>query len=306
MRGLWLFPGQGGQRAGMLANVSPKLKKQVENWTDLKLVDTDEGYRNSQQIQVGILLKQVDEVDRLTKLGHKPTLVAGHSLGVFGAAYAAGVITKEDIFKLVSLRAQLMEKSYPHGYGMGVVVGMTRNELGKLVKQVHSQANPVYLSNQNSELQNTLSGKLTAVDQVLALAEKNGARKAKRLRVPNPSHSPLMAKAADQLTKALAKLKLAPPKCIYLANNNGHAVKSLDEVKYDLGNNLIHPVFWETMLSVALEYQPDYSCEFAPGTAFTKLLKAKNDSLPTITLANMSVDDADFLLKKWQKGIENG
>lgn len=301
LRNLWLFPGQGGQAAGMLDQISPQLKEQVEKWTKVKLLDTTEGYQDSVQIQLSILLLQIDQVDRLKKLDWQPTLVTGHSLGVFAAAYAAGVINKEDVFKLVALRAKLMQECYPEGYGMGVVVGLSRPEVKKLVAQIHSDTNPVYISNQNSEMQNTVSGKISAIKQVLELAKENGAAKAKLLHVPNPSHSPLMQKAADRLNEFISQLDLQQPSCIYLANYNGHAVRNLKDIKYDLGNNVIYPVLWETMMQVALEYQPDVSSEFSPGTAFTKLLKAKTDQLHMVTLSTMSVDDADYLFNKWEK-----
>ncbi|WP_308556450.1 acyltransferase domain-containing protein [uncultured Lactobacillus sp.] len=301
LRSLWLFPGQGGQRAGMLTNVDQDLKEKVTNWTGVNLLDTEEGYQNSQQIQLSILLLQIDQVNQMKKLGWKPTLVAGHSLGVFGAAYAAGIIKLKDVFRLVSLRAKLMQDSYPEGYGMGVVVGLSRREVGEIVNQVFSNNEPVYLSNQNSELQNTVSGKLTVIKKVLDLAKKAGASKAILLHVPNPSHSPLMKPVAKKLEKAISKLELRKTDCIYLANYNGHPVKDLDGIKYDLANNLIYPVYWETMINVALEYQPNVSVEFSPGLAFTKLLKAKTNQLSTITLQNMSIDDADFLLNKWKE-----
>ncbi|RVU70776.1 MULTISPECIES: ACP S-malonyltransferase [Lactobacillus] len=301
MRSLWLMPGQGGQKARMLAEVDPELKAQVETWTGVKLLDTEEGYQDSQQIQLSILLLQVEQIDQLQQLGWQPDLVAGHSLGVFGAAYAAKVIGKEDVFKLVALRAKLMQDSCPAGYGMGVIVGLSRPAVKKLVEQVHADDNPVYLSNQNAEMQNTISGKITAIQSVLELAKENGAAKAKLLKVPNPSHSPLMAAAAKKLQEFLQTLTLQAPECIYLTNFNGHATRKLQDVAYDLGNNLIHPVYWETMMQVALEYEPTVSCEFSPGTAFTRLLKAKMDQLQTVTLETMSIDDADFLFNKWEK-----
>lgn len=300
MKSLWLFPGQGGQKAGMLKEVDPVLKEKVEHWTKVRLLDSEGGYQNSQQIQLSILLLQVDQVDRLKAKGWKPDLVAGHSLGVFAAAYAANVIKQEDVFKLVSLRAKLMQDSYPQGYGMGVIVGLSRQEAQQLVDQVASADQQVYLSNQNAELQNTLSGKITAIEAVLELARKSGAAKAKLLRVPNPSHSPLMQEVADQLRAALHQLDLTEPNCIYLANNNGHPVKTVEEISYDLANNLTHPVFWETMINVALEYDPQVSVEFSPGTAFTKLLKSKTDQIANIALADLTIDDADFLLNKWE------
>lgn len=304
VKSLWLFPGQGGQKSGMLKKVAPSLKSNVENWTGVKLLDSESGYQDSQQIQLSILLLQVDQVDQLKKRGWQPGLVAGHSLGVFAAAYAANVIDQKDVFKLVALRARLMQQSYPEGYGMGVVVGLSRKEVADLVKQVNEPENPVYLSNQNSELQNTLSGKLVGINRVLELAENTGASKAKLLRVPNPSHSPLMQKVADRLEAEISGINLQKPTCVYLANNNGHPVNDVAGIRYDLANNLVHPVFWETMINVALEYEPQVSIEFAPGTAFTKLLKVKTSQMSHITLQNMTISDADYLLNKW-KGKNN-
>lgn len=301
LQSLWLMPGQGGQKAGMLANVDLNLKKQVEEWTNTHLLDTEEGYQDSVQIQLSILLLQIDQIDQLKKLGWQPNLVAGHSLGIFAAAYAADVISKKDVFKLVALRAKAMQDVCPSGYGMGVIVGLSRRQAQNLINQVHCDTEPVYLSNQNSELQNTVSGKLTAIEKVLQLAKEAGASKAKMLKVPNPSHSPLMQPAADKLTTFLETIQLHSPSCIYLTNYNGHATKNLKNIKYDLGNNLLHPVYWETMMQVALEYQPTVSCEFSPGDAFTKLLKAKTDQLHNITLSTMSIDDADYLFNKWEK-----
>lgn len=301
LRSLWLMPGQGGQKAGMLEDVSTELKEQVENWTGTQLVDTDKGYLDSVQIQLSILLKQVAQIDQLQELNWQPELVAGHSLGIFAAAYAANVIDKKDVFKLVALRAKAMQESCPKGYGMGVVVGLSRKQVQKLVNQVHSDKGPIYLSNQNSELQNTVSGKIAAIQQVLQLAQKNGASKAKLLKVPNPSHSPLMQAAAEKLNAFLDTINLHSPDCIYLANYNGHATRKLADIKYDLGNNLLHPVYWETMLQVALEYQPTISCEFSPGETFTKLLKAKTNQIHNVTLSTMSIDDADYLFSKWEK-----
>lgn len=77
------------------------------------------------------MLLQIDQVDQLKKLGWQPTLVAGHSLCIFAAAYAAGVINKEDVFKLVALRTKQMQECYPEDYGMGVVVGLSRPEVKK-------------------------------------------------------------------------------------------------------------------------------------------------------------------------------
>ncbi|KRN22513.1 ACP S-malonyltransferase [Lacticaseibacillus camelliae] len=302
MNSLWIFPGQGGQHAGMLADVDADLRSHVADLLGMKLLDTDIAYQDSVQLQVGIELLQVAQVDAMFKAGLKPHLVAGHSLGVFAAAYAIGSLEKDDLFRVVKRRAELMQGAYPTGYGMGVVVGLSRDAVEKLVAQVHSTAHPVYASNQNAEDQTALSGELTAIDEVVALAKQNGAVLARRLKVPVPSHSPLMTKVSTQLAAAMADVELKKPAGIYLANYSGRAVRQTPPMREDLTSNLKHPVYFEAMMGVAHDYQPDSIVNFSPGRPFRKALGQKFGDLHQISLDQMSVSDAAFLLNKWERG----
>lgn len=301
MNTLWMFPGQGSQRQGMLSTTALSLRKQVTELTGIKLEDTDQGYMDSVQIQLSILILQLSQVDEMKATGWQPNLVAGHSLGVFAAAYAAGVIKTTDAIKIVALRAKEMQNAYPKGYGMGVIVGLLRNEVAAIVDSEFDEKEPVYVSNQNSQLQVTISGNIAGIKQILEKAKQQGAQKAKLLRVPVPSHSPLMRGVAKELTDALGKIQLQKPTCIYLADYNGHATRSVEEVAYDLGNNLAYPVYWDVMMDVAKEYLMDSAVEFSPGHVMTGLLKTKLPDMRTISMADMGLDDAKFLLTKWQK-----
>ncbi|MFC6176562.1 ACP S-malonyltransferase [Companilactobacillus huachuanensis] len=299
MRTLWIFPGQGGQSSGMLDNVPQDLKTKVKDLTGVELTDDEEAYKDSIKIQLGILILQLYNIRQLQSIDERPDVVAGHSLGVFGAAVAAGVLTEEDAIKIVFLRATKMKEAYPVGYGMGAIVGLTRKEVTVLVERV--MAPDVYVSNQNSELQTALSGSLDGIKKVLALAKDNGAQKTLILKVPNPSHSPLMQSAADALQEAFKTVELKRPNCTYLTNYNGHAVHTVDEVKKDMINNLIYPVYWDTMMNVASELGIDTTIEVMPGHAFTKLIHTKLPDLRNITMSEMGIDDTEFLLKKWRK-----
>ncbi|APX72338.1 acyltransferase domain-containing protein [Companilactobacillus allii] len=299
MRTLWIFPGQGGQRPGMLSNVPRDLLTKVKDLTGVTLNDDEESYKDSIQIQLGILILQLQNIRQLKSIEEVPDVVAGHSLGVFGAAVAAGVLTEEDAIKTVFLRSTKMKEAYPVGYGMGAIVGLTRKEVTSLVEKANLP--DVYVSNQNSELQTALSGSLDGINKILALAKDNGAQKAVILKVPNPSHSPLMQSAATALDSAFETIDLKKPKCTYLTNYNGHAVQSVDEVKKDMVNNLIYPVYWDTMMSVASELGIDTTVEVMPGHAFTKLIHTKFPDLRNITMSEMGIDDTEFLLKKWRK-----
>ncbi|KRK79382.1 ACP S-malonyltransferase [Companilactobacillus nodensis] len=299
MRTLWIFPGQGGQRPGMLKDVPQDLKLKVKELTGMELTDDGVAYQDSIQIQLGILILQLFNVRQLTQIKEKPEVVAGHSLGIFGAAVAAGVLSEDDAIKIVFLRSTKMKEAYPVGYGMGAIVGLTRKEVTALVKQVN--APDIYVSNQNSELQTALSGSLDGINKVLDLAKENGAQKALILKVPNPSHSPLMQSAADALKEAFKTIELHRPTCTYLTNYNGHAVHTVDEIKKDMINNLIYPVYWDTMMSVASELGIDTTVELEPGHAFTRLIHTKFPDLRNITMSEMGIDDTEFLLKKWRK-----
>lgn len=286
----------------MLQDVPSEMLTMVKTLTGVNLTDDEQAYQDSIQIQLSILILQLFNIRQLKQIGQKPDAVAGHSLGIFAAGVAAGVISESDAINVVYLRSKKMQESYPIGYGMGAIVGLTRKEVDKLVKQVNCDDKPVFTSNQNSELQTVISGSLEGIKQVLALAKENSAQKTVMLKVPVPSHSPLMQSVVDVLEQSLAKITLHDPQCTYLANYNGHAVHKVDGVKYDMINNLVHPVYWDTMMDVAKEVGIDTSLEVLPGQTFTKLVKSKFPDFRTITMNNMNLDDIEFLLNKWKRG----
>ncbi|PMD73233.1 acyl transferase [Companilactobacillus nuruki] len=302
MKTLWIFPGQGGQKSRMLKDVPAELFQKVKDLTGIELTDNDKAYQDSVQIQLGILILQLFNIRQLKQRGFKPDAVAGHSLGIFAAGVASGSIDEDDAIKIVYLRSEKMQESYPTGYGMGAIVGLTRREVNTLVKKINEETQPVFTSNQNSELQTVISGSIVGINKVLDLAKSNGAQKAVLLKVPVPSHSPLMQSVADVLEKALADVLINDPNCIYLANYNGHAVRKSAGIKYDMINNLVHPVYWDTMMDVAKEMGIDTSLELQPGQTFTRLVKSKFSDFRTITMNNMNLDDIEFLLNKWKRG----
>ncbi|KRK78440.1 ACP S-malonyltransferase [Companilactobacillus alimentarius] len=299
---MWIFPGQGGQRSGMLKEVPQEMIQRVKELTGVQLQDDEKAYHDSIQIQLGILMLQLFSIRQLQSIKQKPDAVAGHSLGIFAAAVASGVISEDDAIKIVYIRSMKMQESYPTGYGMGAIVGLTRKEVSNLVSQVNNNDQPVFTSNQNSELQTVISGSIVGIKKVLTLAKENSAQKTVLLKVPVPSHSPLMQKVADVLEKELANIELQNPQCTYLANYNGHAIRKVDGIKYDMINNLTHPVYWDTMMDVASELGIDTTLEIKPGQTFTKLVKSKFPDFRTITMNSMNLDDIEFLLEKWKRG----
>ena len=235
--------------------------------------------------------------------GIKPDLVAGHSIGAFSAAVACGALSFENAAELVYHRANLMRTSYPSGYAMGVIVGLTRSEAEKVVAETFDPNEPVYLSNENCPLQHTISGSITGLEKTLAAAKTQQARTAKLLKVPVPSHCVLMNDTVEKFKPYMDTVSVKDADCLYLKNIDGRATKDAEEIRKDLLENLAFPVQWNQMMGIAHELGMDLTIEFPPGNTLTKLIHARfgvDQGIRTLNLDQHGVDDTTFLYQKWR------
>jgi malonate decarboxylase epsilon subunit len=160
----------------------------------------------------------------------EPDVVAGLSVGAFAAAVAAGALAFKDGLNLVKLRAELMEKAYPQGYGLAAVVGLSETHLSQIVSEFNQPASPVFVGNLNAPTQFVIAGSDSGIEAVLNRAKNEGARSAKRLEVSVPSHCVLLKSVADELTSRIAKIEIKTPKAIYVGNRTS---ASVDGASYD-------------------------------------------------------------------------
>ena len=119
-RSVWLFPGQGGQSLEMLKGISDSTFSLIQSITGIDYRTIKPNFSSTIDLQLLIFALEADSADALLKMGMQPSMVAGHSLGAFGAAYCARVLSLEESIRLVYERAQLMESLFPQHYGMGV------------------------------------------------------------------------------------------------------------------------------------------------------------------------------------------
>src|ERR671910_913218 len=196
----FLFPGQGSQRPGMLHDLPdhPATRDMILRAVgvlsrDVLDLDTPEALGSTIAAQLGLLIVGATTARILVEEGCEPDFVAGHSVGAFAAAVAAGALAYPDALCLVELRARTMLEAYPHGYGMGVVVGLDERTVSRLAAESATPKDPLHAANVNAPLQVGVSGADSALERVLGLAREHGARSARRLAVPTPSHTPLMA-----------------------------------------------------------------------------------------------------------------
>ena len=291
MSAAFLYPGQGAQFAGMLhqlpdrTEVNETLREASEALGyDVQMLDTEKALSSTVQVQLALFISGVAATRALTAAGVKPDIVAGLSVGAFAAAVAAGALAFKDGLSLVKLRAELMEKAYPEGYGLSAVIGLNEQQLSAIVQEVNKPESPVFLANLNAPTQIVIAGSDSAMDGVRNRARNEGARVAKRLHVSVPSHCSLQQHAAEELTRRLADIEIKTPRAIYMSNRRARALRDPEGIREDLATNVAHPVRWHDATTVAYERGVRLFIELPPGHTLTDLASTAFPEARTVAL----------------------
>ncbi|WP_019913761.1 ACP S-malonyltransferase [Paenibacillus sp. HW567] len=299
---VFMFPGQGSQTPGMLQDV-PELVKKATSILQTEMHDDEEALKSTVWIQMALFLKELTVAQQLMERGITPQFVAGHSIGAYPAAVISGVLSFEDALKIVWQRANLMETAYNKGYGMGVVIGLTKNEVQRAIDRAHREEAPVYLSNINAEQQIAVSGSLEGIQLAFRFATEMGAAKTRLLKVPIPSHSPLMSGISRELSEIISKVPLRNALIPYLSNHRGRILRDKDKIAEDLALNVAYPVRWNDMAGVCVEAGADCFVEMPPGKTLTHLVQQSHPEIRRISVCEVGVEAALYLIQKW-KGQE--
>jgi malonate decarboxylase epsilon subunit len=281
MSTVFLFPGQGEQYPGLLHDLPthPAATAALDEISavvghDVRTHDDERAMRSNASLQLALFTAAVASWRALDALGARPDYVAGHSLGAFAAAVACGAVALPDAVKAVQVRGHAMEKAYPWGYGMGVVVGLDEQVVTRLADHATRPAEPVYATNVNAPRQVTVSGADPAVDRLLSLARTQGATKAKRLAVNVPAHCPLMAEPERELAAVLAGLQIARPHVPFAANCDGRTLRTASAVRGDLVRSVARPVRWHEATSILYERGARLFVQMWPGDSLTRLAQS--------------------------------
>ncbi|MBN6111301.1 ACP S-malonyltransferase [Xanthomonas bonasiae] len=305
----FVFPGQGSQSLGMLAELSelhPPLRDSFVEASDGAGVDLwaltqggpEEMLNRTEYTQPALLAASV-ALWRLwlAQGGARPALLAGHSLGEYSALVAAGALSLHDGAHLVRLRGQLMQDAAPAGVGaMAAVIGAE----DALVEEVCAQAagsQVVVPANYNSPGQVVIGGDAAAVDRALALLAERGVRKTVKLAVSVPSHTPLMREAANRLAEAMRGLAWHAPQLPVVQNVDAQVHDGIDAIRQALVEQLYLPVRWTGCVQALAARGATRVAECGPGKVLTGLIKRIDKSLDGRALAT----PADFAtaLETW-------
>jgi malonate decarboxylase epsilon subunit len=238
-----LFPGQGSLQPGALraAALLPRADELFAQASeilgrDVMLDDDAVAIARTDVAQRNVFLASIASLGALDLAGIRIGAVAGHSIGAYAAAVAAGVLRFGDAVRLVDLRGRTMARLFPSGYAMGVVSGLTERGIAQIIADVGGDA--AYISGVNARDQITVAGRAAAIDSVLADAGLKGARIARRLDVSVPSHTPYMLEVRDTLQAALGRLQLRKPLVPYASNCDGRACLDAASVADDLSESV--------------------------------------------------------------------
>ena len=301
----FLYPGQGAQIPRMLHQLPDRVEAA---WTlqeasqvlgrDVLTLDTEQALSSTVPVQPALFVSGVATPRIMQAEGVEPDVVAGLSVGVFAAAVAVGVLSFKDGLSLVKLRAELMEKAYPDGYGLSAVVGLNEQLLSRIVSEINKPESPVFLANLNAPTQIVIAGSDSGMEAVLNRAKTEGARTAKRLRVSVPSHCILLQGVADELTRCMTNIEIKTPELIYISNRRARALRDPDGIREDLAINIAHVVRWHDATTVAYERGVRLFIELPPGHTLTDLASTAFPDARSIALVQMQINAAVKLIKR--------
>lgn len=197
---------------------------------------------------------------------------AGHSLGEFSAHVAAGTLTFAEALAAVRARGALMFRAGQARKGtMAAVFGMDDDSLEAVCARV--SAGVCVPANFNSAGQVVVSGDVAGVTEGMALATEAGAKRVVELKVSGAFHSPLMEPAAAGLRETLASVYFRDPESPVVSNVTARPVRSGDEARRLLVEQLTSPVRWSASVAAMVEAGVDRFVELGPGSVLCGLNK---------------------------------
>ncbi len=298
-----VFPGQGSQHVGMadrlvkMSRAAADVFRRADEVLDMKLsrlciegsAEELEQTINQQPASFVTSIAWLAALqERWTSLDRRlePYLLAGHSMGEFTAAVAAGSLTFDEGALLVKERGILMEQAgREQPGGMASILGLPEAKVEEICKEASSEGY-VGLATSNCEGQNVISGALGALKRAMELAELARARKVVRLPITIASHSPLMAKASESMNRLLQKLPIRDPRHPMVANTTAELLETEPEVYKELRDQLVMGVRWQKSVEHMIAKGADLVIEVGPGNVLTRLVRRIDYNTNSLSLSD--------------------
>ena len=292
----FVFPGQGSQKIGMLADLSSQYSLVAETFSEASSAlgyDLWDLVQNGSQDDINLtertqplLLAASVAIWRVWqhKGGAQPVLMAGHSLGEWSALVCAGVVAFGDAVKLVQQRGKFMQEAVPAGQGaMAAIIGLDDASIIDACKQAE-QGEVVAAVNFNSPGQVVIAGAAGAVERASALCKEAGAKRALPLPVSAPFHTSLMRPAAEKLAEQIYNTSFSTPDIPVVHNVTAEPESNPEKIKALMIEQIFSAVRWVDCVNTLSARGIATTIECGPGKVLSGLNKRINKDLNTLSI----------------------
>ena len=287
----FVFPGQGSQKIGMLAELAENYGVVSETFAeasevlgydlwDLVQNGTPEEITMTERTQPLLLTASV-AVWRIWKQenGSQPAMMAGHSLGEWSALVCSGVVAFKDAVRLVRNRGAYMQDAVAPGEGaMAAIIGLD-DDVIKAVCTEACQGQEVAAVNFNSPGQVVIAGNAAAVERAIEGCKAAGAKRAMPLPVSAPFHTNLMQPAADRLAGEILATEFSAPQVLVVHNVNAKTESDPEKIKQLMIEQICSPVLWVDCVNTLISNGVDTVVECGAGKVLSGLCKRIDRSL---------------------------
>ena len=287
----FMFPGQGAQYVGMgkdFYEQIPVCKEMFElagKASGLDVVslcfEENEQINITEYTQIAMLAAEVAMLKAVEEKGIKPDVTAGLSLGEYGALAASGVMTPEDVFKIVRKRGIYMQEAVPNGGAMVAVLGLDTEVIEKICEETPGT---VTIANYNCPGQIVITGEEEAVQTATGKLGEAGAKRCVPLKVSGPFHSPMLVGAGKKLAGELETVEIHEIQIPYIANVTADYVKKTEDVKPLLEKQVSSSVKWQQTIERMLADGVDTFIEIGPGKTLSGFMRKINRDVKVLNV----------------------
>jgi len=279
----FLFPGQGSQAVGMgldfyqeydgvreLFDMAEEISK--INISKLSFKGPIEDLTQTVNLQPAVTAVNLACLTAIEKEGVRPDICAGHSLGEYSALSASEIVSREDAFKIVFKRGELMHREATRNKGaMHAIIGLSIDEVTDIVDQVKKEG-VVAVANHNTQKQIVITGSPDAVEKASSMAAARGA-KAISLKVSGAWHSDLIKGAYDEFKVVIDSMHFNTPQRPLIFNVTADFEKEPGDIKSIMARQLCSPVKWYDSMCKLMDEHVEIFAEVGPGKVLAGLLK---------------------------------
>ena len=301
----FMFPGQGSQYVGMgkdFYEAIPVCKETFDLASKASGLDVpslcfeeNDKINITEYTQIAMLATEVAILKALEEKGIKPDVTGGLSLGEYGALAASGVMSTEDVFKVVRKRGIFMQEAVPTGGAMTAVLGLDATVIEQICEETEGI---VSIANYNCPGQIVITGEEAAVAAASEKLSAAGAKRCVPLKVSGPFHSKMLTGAGEKLGEVLADVEIHDIQIPYIANVTADYVTDKAQVKELLTKQVSSSVRWQQSVERMLADGVDTFVEIGPGKTLSGFMRKISRDVKVVNIDKL--EDLDKAVEALQ------